>query len=114
MLTTMLSFGYRMVRTTDARLLWKIGYNFGYKGIRSVQRFKAGSSRGRPFPLSLRLHHHSCNLRCQGCWVDVDKPQSLISFEDMNRLIGNAKAHGNSFFGILGGSPSSIPTSLPF
>ncbi len=29
-----------MVRSTDTRLLWKFAYNFGYKGMRSVQRFK--------------------------------------------------------------------------
>ena len=110
MLTTLLSFGYRMVRTTDARLLWKIGYNFGYKGIRSVQRFKARLKQGQTFPPFLYVSiTNSCNLRCQGCWVDVDKPQSMISFEDMNRLIGNAKQHGNSFFGILGGEPFLHP-----
>ena len=110
MLTTMLSFGYRMARTTDARLLWKIGYNFGYKGIRSVQRFKARLKQGQTFPPFLYVSiTNSCNLRCQGCWVDVDKPQSLISFQDMNRLIGNAKKHGNSFFGILGGEPFLHP-----
>ncbi len=110
MLTTLLSFGYRMVRTTDARLLWKIGYNFGYKGIRSVQRFKARLEQGQTFPPFLYVSiTNSCNLRCQGCWVDVDKPQSLISFEDMDRLIGNAKQHGNSFFGILGGEPFLHP-----
>ena len=110
MLTTMLSFGYRVVRTTDARLLWKIAYNFGYKGIRSVQRFKARLKQGQTFPPFLYVSiTNSCNLRCQGCWVDVDKPQSLISFEDMNRLIGNAKQHGNSFFGILGGEPFLHP-----
>ncbi len=110
MLTTLLSFGYRVVRTTDARLLWKIGYNFGYKGIRSVQRFKARLKQGQTFPPFLYISiTNSCNLRCQGCWVDVDKPQSLISFEDMNRLIGNAKQHGNSFFGILGGEPFLHP-----
>ena len=110
MQTTMLSFGYRMVRTTDARLLWKIAYNFGYKGIRSVQRFKARLKQGQTFPPFLYVSiTNSCNLRCQGCWVDVDKPQSLISFEDMNRLIGNAKQHGNSFFGILGGEPFLHP-----
>ena len=110
MLTTLLSFGYRMARTTDARLLWKIGYNFGYKGIRSVQRFKARLEQGQTFPPFLYVSiTNSCNLRCQGCWVDVDKPQSLISFEDMDRLIGNAKQHGNSFFGILGGEPFLHP-----
>ena len=110
MLSTMISFGYRMVRTTDTRLLWKMGYNFGYKGMRSVQRFKARLKQGKVFPPFLYISiTNSCNLRCQGCWVDVDKPQSLINFEDMNQLICNAKQHGNSFFGILGGEPFLHP-----
>ena len=98
------------MRSTDARLLWKFAYNFGYKGVRSVQRFKKRLKRGITFPPFLYISiTNGCNLRCQGCWVDVDKPQHLISFDDMNRLINNAKQHGNSFFGILGGEPFMHP-----
>ena len=35
-----ISFGARMLRSTDLRLLWKFGYNFGFKGMLSVQKFK--------------------------------------------------------------------------
>lgn len=100
----------RMVRTTDPRLLWKFGYNFGFKGMRSVQRFKKRLKQGQVFPPFLYISIiNSCNLRCTGCWVDVDKPQKKISFEEMNKLIENAKSHGNSFFGILGGEPFMHP-----
>ena len=106
----MASLGYRTVRSTDARVLWKFAYNFGYKGVRSVQRFKKRLRHGITFPPFLYISiTNSCNLRCQGCWVDVDKPQHLISFDDMNTLINNAKQHGNSFFGILGGEPFMHP-----
>ena len=30
----------RMLTTVDKRLLWKFAYNFGYKGMRSVQKYK--------------------------------------------------------------------------
>src|SRR5262249_21325055 len=40
----------RMMRETDPRLLWKLSYNFGYKGMRSVQRFKKRLKRGEHFP----------------------------------------------------------------
>ena len=33
----------------------------------------------------------------------------MISFDDMNTLINNAKQHGNSFFGLLGGEPFMHP-----
>ena len=48
---------------------------------------------------------NSCNLRCQGCWVDVGAKQHRIEVEAANRTIAQAKAMGNSFFGILGGEP---------
>jgi MoaA/NifB/PqqE/SkfB family radical SAM enzyme len=100
----------RMVESTDFRLLWKMAYNFGFKGIRSVQRFKARLREGKVFPPFLYISiTNSCNLRCQGCWVDVDKPASMIAFDEMDRLIRNAKRHGNSYFGILGGEPFLHP-----
>ncbi len=110
MLKATLELGYRTMRSTDARLIWKFAYNFGYKGVRSVQRFKQRLRQGVTFPPFLYISiTNRCNLRCQGCWVDVDKPQHLISFDDMNNLINNAKQHGNSFFGILGGEPFMHP-----
>ena len=48
---------------------------------------------------------NSCNLRCQGCWVDVAAKQTKIDIESLNRTVNEAKAMGNSFFGILGGEP---------
>ena len=61
-------FGFRLLRSTDPRLLWKIGYNFAYKGMRSVQRHKARLKKGVTFPPFLYISiTNSCNLRCQGC-----------------------------------------------
>ncbi len=108
-----LSIANRMWRTTDARLLWKFAYTFGYKGMRSVQRFKKRLKQGTTFPPFIYISiTNSCNLRCQGCWVDVASPQSVVSFDDMARLIENAKKHGNRFFGILGGEPFMHPELL--
>ncbi len=109
----MAEYAWRMWKSTDARLLWKIAWNFGYKGVRSVQKFKRRLKDGVVFPPFLYISiTNSCNLRCQGCWVDVDKPQSVIKYEDLDRLITNAKKHGNSFFGILGGEPFLHPDLL--
>jgi MoaA/NifB/PqqE/SkfB family radical SAM enzyme len=96
----------RLLMETDKRLLWKLAYNFGYKGMRSVQKHKRRLKRGEFFPPFLYVSViNSCNLRCQGCWVDVAAKQSKIDVEAMDRLITEAKAMGNSFFGILGGEP---------
>ena len=103
----------RLLLETDKRLLWKLAWNMGFKGMRSVQRFKRRRRNGEYFPPFLYISIvNSCNLRCQGCWVDVAAPQQTIDLAAMNRLIGQAKEAGNSFFGILGGEPFMHPQLL--
>ncbi len=96
----------RALLETDKRLLMKFLWLMGYKGMRSVQRHKARLKRGEFFPPFLYISIiNSCNLRCQGCWVDVAAKQEKIDVAAMDDLIGQAKAAGNAFFGILGGEP---------
>jgi MoaA/NifB/PqqE/SkfB family radical SAM enzyme len=109
----MLTFARRMLVETDLRLLSKFVVNFGIKGIRSVEIYKKRLKRGEYFPPFLFISViSSCQLRCQGCWVDVEGPSQKISLEDMNRVLNDAKAHGNSYFGILGGEPFLHPQLL--
>ena len=108
-----LKMAKRVLLETDKRLVWKLAWNMGYKGMRSVQRYKARLKRGEYFPPFLYISIiNSCNLRCQGCWVDVAAERQTIDAAAMNRLIGEAKAAGNSFFGILGGEPFMHPELL--
>lgn len=103
----------RMLTQTDKRLLWKLAYNFGLKGMLSVLKFKRRLRRGEYFPPFLYISViNSCNLRCQGCWVDVAAKQQIIDQQALNRLIGEAKDAGNYFFGILGGEPLMHPELL--
>jgi len=96
----------RVLLETDKRLLLKFAYNFGWRGMRSVQRFKKGLKKGEYFPPFLYISVlNSCNLRCQGCWVDVAAKQEKVEAEQLHRLIREASEAGNSFFGILGGEP---------
>ena len=75
----------------------------------SVERFKRRLARGESFPPFLYISIiNSCNLRCQGCWVDVSAPQSKIDLASMNRLLTEAKRAGNVFFGILGSGADGL------
>lgn len=108
-----LKMAKRLLLETDKRLLWKLAWNMGYKGMRSVQKHKARLRRGEFFPPFLYVSIiNSCNLRCQGCWVDVAAKQQTIDKEAMSRMIAEAQAMGNSFFGILGGEPFMHPEML--
>ena len=101
-----LRLAHRMLTEPDKRLLWKAAWMLGVKGLRSVHLHKRRLKRGEFFPPFLYLSViNSCNLRCQGCWVDVAAKQHKIELEAANKTIAEAKAMGNSFFGILGGEP---------
>ena len=101
-----LRLGKRLLWETDKKLLWKLFWNMGVKGLRAVQKHKRRLKRGQFFPPYLYISIiNSCNLRCQGCWVDVAAKQQTIDVAAMNRMIDEAKSMGNSFFGLLGGEP---------
>ncbi|MFN3325306.1 MAG: radical SAM/SPASM domain-containing protein [Bryobacteraceae bacterium] len=104
------AFAKRMLTEPDPRLLAKFVYNFGIKGVRSVELFKRRLKKGEYFPPFLFISVISgCQLRCQGCWVDVSAPSRHIPLDEMNRILNDAKKHGNSYFGILGGEPFLHP-----
>ncbi len=107
------SLVYRTLRSADFRCIRKFAWNFGVKGLLSVEKFKRRIKRGEYFPPFLYISIlNSCNLRCQGCWVDVEAERTEIDLDTLNCTINDAKAHGNSFFGILGGEPFMHPQLL--
>ncbi len=115
MIIPSIQYGARTFASVDKRHLMKFMWNFGYKGIRSVNLFKKRMKEGVYFPPFIYISIlNSCNLRCQGCWVDVDKPQVKIDIENLNKIVNDAKAHGNSFFGVLGGEPFMHPDLMDF
>ncbi|HVV71828.1 MAG TPA: radical SAM/SPASM domain-containing protein, partial [Verrucomicrobiae bacterium] len=102
----------RTLRSADKRCIAKFLWNFCWKGMLSVEKFKRRLRRGEYFPPFLYLSIiNSCNLRCQGCWGDV-KEKDAIELETLDRTISDAKKHGNAFFGILGGEPFMHPEIL--
>ncbi|MBL8797089.1 MAG: radical SAM protein [Planctomycetia bacterium] len=103
----------RLLRETDKRLLWKLAWNMGWKGMLSVQKHKSRLRRGEVFPPFLYVSIiNSCNLRCQGCWVDVAAKQQTIGPEAFAKLVHEAQEMGNVFFGVVGGEPFMHPQLL--
>lgn len=100
----------RIIATVKPRALWKFAWNFGFKGLVASEKFKRRIKKGEYFPAYLHISvTNQCNLRCKGCWVDVDKEVEMISADLLNRVIDDCKRHGNHFFGILGGEPLFYP-----
>src|SRR5947207_7144214 len=109
----LLRLAKRLLFETDKRLLWNLAWNMGWKGMFSLQRHRARMRRGEVFPPFLYVSIiNSCNLRCQGCWVDVAHKQEIIDPPAFRKLVREAKAMGNVFFGIVGGQPFMHPRLL--
>jgi len=103
----------RLLLETDKRLLWKLVWNFGVRGLRSIQKHKRRLARGECIPPFLYISvTNSCNLRCRGCWIDVAARQQKIDRAAMGRLVAESKELGNFFFGIVGGEPLLHPEIL--
>jgi MoaA/NifB/PqqE/SkfB family radical SAM enzyme len=103
----------RMLFEADKRLLWKLAVNMGVRGGLSVLRHRARLRRGEVFPPFLYVSViNSCNLRCQGCWVDVAHKRQTIDPPAFRKLVKEARQMGNSFFGIVGGEPFMHPHLL--
>ncbi|MBL9093185.1 MAG: radical SAM protein [Planctomycetaceae bacterium] len=108
-----LKLAQRALFETDKRLVWKLIWNMGVKGARAMWLHKRRLKRGEFYPPFLYISIvNSCNLRCQGCWVDVAAKQHTIDLSAIDRLISESKEMGNSFFGILGGEPFMHPEVL--
>jgi MoaA/NifB/PqqE/SkfB family radical SAM enzyme len=109
----LLTMARRLLSHTDARALWKLAWNMGVQGALSVERHKRRLRRGQYFPPFLYVSViNSCNLRCQGCWVDVAAKQETITPQAFQKLVREARAMGNVFFGIVGGEPFMHPHLL--
>ncbi len=107
------SLAKRMFYEADRRLVFKLLWNLGVKGFISVQRHKIRLKRGEYFPPFLYVSIiNSCNLRCQGCWVDVAAKQEIIPPAGFHRMVKEANQMGNTFFGIVGGEPFMHPHLL--
>jgi MoaA/NifB/PqqE/SkfB family radical SAM enzyme len=101
----------RLLLETDKRLLWKLAWNMGWKGMLSLQRHKSRLKRGEVFPPFLYVSViNSCNLRCQGCWVDVAAKMEAMAPDAFHQMVHEARAMGNVFFGIVGGEPFMHPS----
>ncbi len=95
----------RMLREIDGRILFKFCYNFGWKGMRSVEHFKQRLKKGVYFPAFLFISPtNACNLRCQGCWV-LGSERKHMAPETLDAIIAEGKRKGCWFYGILGGEP---------
>lgn len=104
--TSLMKLGWRVMRQTPLRLLWKFGWNFCLPNLWNMYCFERRQRRGGKFfpAFSMISVTEACNLACSGCWVTRGGRQSL-TVEQVDGIIRQSKQKGSKFFGILGGEP---------
>ncbi|MCY1635236.1 radical SAM protein [Marinifilum sp. D737] len=104
------SLGSRILRTVDLKLLWKLGYNLGFKGMKAVAKHKKRLKKGELYPAFMMISvTDNCNLNCQGCWVTINNTSKGMDVETLENIINSSKKKGSYFFGLLGGEPLMYP-----
>ena len=109
-----LQMAKRLLFETDKRLLWKLAWNMGFKGMLSVEKHKA------PARSAARSSRRSCTSRSSTAATCAARaagwtwpPSSRRSAPTaMHKLVREAKEMGNVFFGIVGGEPFMHPHLL--
>ena len=90
----------RMLMETDKRLLWKLGWNMGFKGWRSVQKHKRRLKKGKflSAPTSTSQSSTAATFVVPAAGSDVAAKQHKIDVDAMNRMITSAKKNGQLVF----------------
>jgi MoaA/NifB/PqqE/SkfB family radical SAM enzyme len=105
---------WRIAKEPSPRIVWNFATQFGWNGLRAVQKFESRRKKGQElFPAFVFISlNDSCNLRCQGCWVHAHGTGRKLSTEDVDKVIEAGKSRGARFFGLLGGEPLMHPNLL--
>lgn len=91
-------------------MLWKLGYNLGWKGMKAVAFHKKRLKKGELYPAFMMISvTDNCNLNCQGCWVTINNQSKGMDVETLENIIISSKKKGSYFFGLLGGEPLLYP-----
>jgi hypothetical protein len=86
------SFAKRMLTETDPRVLMEVRLQLRLQGHAVGRALQARLKRGEYFPPFLFISIiNSCNLRCQGCWVDVEAPRQRSTRGPEPHLVNDAK-----------------------
>ncbi|MCI5615872.1 MAG: radical SAM protein [Clostridia bacterium] len=101
-------FFCRLLDTRDTEFLKGILLSFGYEGALSGYRQsqKTGEKLDVPIPWVILFDPTSaCNMHCTGCWAAEYGHQQSLTFEEMDRVLTEAKELGTHACLFTGGEP---------
>jgi len=97
---------YRAATQLSPRLAAKAAWLWVAKGAIAVHSYKRRMKRNELFPPFMFVAlTNTCNLRCQGCWVEKEGTAHYLPEEDLDHLINSGKKRHAYYYTLLGGEP---------
>lgn len=97
-----------ILKNTDKKCIKKLFTNFfanaAWYGMPKRAKYFEETGTKTPFVLLISPSMR-CNLRCTGCYASSYSKEDDIPYEEMDRIIKEAKEFGTYYFIILGGEP---------
>ncbi len=102
----LMRLAYRGLTEIHPRLAWKAAYLYAWKGMRAVSAYKRRLKDKQLFPPFMFIAlTNTCNLRCQGCWVEKEGTAHYLPEADLDALIASGKQQKTHYYTLLGGEP---------
>jgi len=99
-------FAYRFATGIAPSVAAKAAYLYGYKGFKAVRSYKKRLADDVLYPPFMFIAlTNTCNLRCEGCWVEKDGKQRSLPSQDLDALINTGKKQNAYYYTLLGGEP---------
>ena len=99
-------FAWRMATGLAPSVAFKCAYLYGFKGFLAIQSYKKRLARNELYPPCMFISlTNTCNLRCQGCWVEKEGKARHLSAESVDALIESGKKQNAYYYTLLGGEP---------
>ncbi|CAM2009379.1 radical SAM/SPASM domain-containing protein [Acanthopleuribacter pedis] len=99
-------FTYRMATELAPNVAFKAAYLYGFKGMKAIHSYKRRLKNDELYPPFMFVAlTNTCNLRCQGCWVEKVGKARHMTPEDIDAVIENGKKQNAYYYTLLGGEP---------
>ena len=102
----LMKLAYRGLTEISVKAAWKAAYLYAFKGALAIRAYKKRMKQGKLFPPFMFVAlTNTCNLRCQGCWVEKEGTAHYLPEADLDALITSGKKQSAYYYTLLGGEP---------
>ncbi len=99
---------YQVDSNVQEHLLVNFFINASLMGVPKQRKYSEKYGFNIPFTILIDPTSN-CNLRCRGCWAGEYEKRKELSFEEVDRLVKEAKELGMYFITMSGGEPMMWP-----